>query len=114
MTVSSSDAERKARNEAIFRDANEEIESVRKELSLVDGKTPFFCECDDTGCREVIRLDLSEYEAVRASPTTFFIAPGHPSVAGRIVADQGTYLVVDKVGAAARVARETDPRGRDG
>jgi hypothetical protein len=105
-----SDAERKARNEAIFRDANEQIEEVRGELTLVQGKTPFFCECEDTKCREIIRLDLAEYEAVRASPTTFVIAPGHPCTTGRVVADKTTYLVVEKVGTAARVARDTDPR----
>jgi hypothetical protein len=43
--------ERKAQNEAIFRDANEEIEAVRAELTNVDGKTPFFCECEDPACR---------------------------------------------------------------
>jgi len=38
--------ERKAENEAIFRDANERIRAVRGELAI-DGKTPFFCECED-------------------------------------------------------------------
>jgi hypothetical protein len=109
-----SDVERKARNEAIFRDANEEIERVRDALSLVDGKTPFFCECEDPRCREIIRLDVTEYEAVRRSPTTFLIAPGHRATTGRVVADKTTYLVVEKLGAAARVARDTDPRDRVG
>jgi hypothetical protein len=105
---------RKAQNEAIFRDANEEIEAVRNRLSLIDGRTPFFCECEDPACREIVRLDLAEYEAVRASPTTFVLAPGHPHSGGRVLVEKPTYLVVEKVGPAARVARDTDPRGSDG
>jgi hypothetical protein len=108
------DAERKARNEAIFRDANEEVEAVRGELSLDHGRTPFFCECEDTTCREIIRLTVDEYERIRALPTTFLIAQGHPYTLGRVVDDRGAYLIVEKHGAAARVARETDPRGNDG
>jgi hypothetical protein len=102
---------RKAENEATFRDANEEIERVREELSLVDGKTPFFCECEDANCRDVVQLDLREYEAVRAQPTTFLVAPGHPYSSGHLVEDCHTYLIVQKDGTAGRIARETDPRG---
>lgn len=109
-----SDAERKAENEAIFRDANEEIEAVREELTEVEGKTPFFCECDDTTCRETVRLDLAEYEAVRASPATFLIARGHPYSYATVVAEHDGYVVVEKSGVARQVAIETDPRGDGG
>jgi hypothetical protein len=111
--MSTASTARKAQNEAIFRDANEEIESVREELSLVDGKTPFFCECDDETCREMIRLDIAEYEAVRARATTFVIARDHARAAGDVVAETEDYVVVDKKGVAGRVARETDPRERE-
>jgi hypothetical protein len=106
--------ERKAQNEAIFRDANEEIELVRDQLTEVDGKTPFFCECDDPTCREIVRLDIDEYEAVRAHPATFVIAPGHPHEVAEVVLQHETYLVVEKRGAAREVALETDPRSGDG
>jgi hypothetical protein len=106
--------ERKAQNEAIFRDANEEIEAVRAELTNVDGKTPFFCECEDPACREILRLDRDEYEAVRSSPIRFVIARGHPDGSGRVVAEHETYVVVEKQGVAARVALETDPRAENG
>jgi hypothetical protein len=105
---------RKAENEAIFRDANEEIEAVRSQLTKLDGKVPFFCECDDATCREIVRLDVSEYEFVRASPTRFLIACGHPHDAAQVVAERDSYMVVEKEGVAARVARETDPRAHDG
>jgi hypothetical protein len=109
-----SDDERKAENEAIFRDANERIEAVRNELSEFEGKTPFFCECGDAGCREIIRLELVEYEAVRANPAAFVLARGHADSDGRVVAEQDGYLIVEKEGAARRVAVETDPRSDDG
>lgn len=106
--------ERKAHNEAIFRDANEEIQAVREELTRLDGKTPYFCECEDPACREVVRLDPGEYEFVRASPVRFLIANGHPHDGARVVAEHETYFVVDKQGVAARIARETDPRAAGG
>jgi hypothetical protein len=105
--------ERKAENEAIFRDANERIRAVRSGLAIA-GKTPFFCECEDAGCRELVRLDLHEYEAVRANPARFVIARGHPHDSGPVVAEHDGYLVVEKEGAARRVAVEQDPRSEDG
>jgi hypothetical protein len=105
--------ERKAENEAIFREANERIRAIRTELSI-DGKTPFFCECDDTSCRELVLLELHEYEAVRAEPASFLIVPGHPHDSGPVVREHDTYVVVEKEGAARRIALETDPRSADG
>jgi hypothetical protein len=110
----STDVERKARNEAVFRDANEEIRGVREELEMVDGKTPFLCECDDVHCRELVRLDLDEYEFIRSKPEWFMVARGHPTSASRVIETRETYVVVQKEGAASRVARETDPRSRNG
>lgn len=105
---------RKAHNEAIFRDANEEIEAVRDQLTEVQGKTPYLCECEDRDCREIVRLDVGEYEAIRAHPTRFLIARGHPSSGGPVVEDHGAYVVVDKEGIARQIAVETDPRSASG
>jgi hypothetical protein len=102
--------ERKARNEAIFRDANEEIAKVREQLTVVDGRTPFLCECDDRACREIVRATIEDYEAVRRYPSRFLIANGHSWACGRVVEKHGDYLVVEKTGEAARIAHETDPR----
>jgi hypothetical protein len=107
-------AERKAQNEAIFRDANEEIEARRTELTSTEGKTPFFCECDDPACRDVVRLSVDEYESVRANPATFLIARDHDPSNERVVAEHESYVVVQKEGAARRVAVETDPRTNGG
>jgi hypothetical protein len=110
----SSTVERKAENEAIFRDANEKIATVRRGLQHVEGRTPFFCECEDDECRELVRLDFGEYEAVRANPTAFIIARGHPYTSGRVLDDRDAYLVVEKHGEAGRVAVDRDPRSGGG
>ncbi|HEX7084450.1 MAG TPA: hypothetical protein VF186_10085 [Gaiellaceae bacterium] len=107
-------AERKARNEAIFREANEKIEAAREKLELADAKTPFFCECDDPHCRMLVPLDLRDYETVRANPAAFLIASGHSDSFSTVVAEHDAYDVVEKEGAARRVALETDPRSGDG
>lgn len=106
--------ERKARNEAVFRDANEEIQSARAKLPALGGKVPFFCECDDPSCREVVRLGTDEYEAVRANPAAFLIARNHLDGHGDPIAEHDGYAVVEKQGVARTIALETDPRGEHG
>ncbi len=106
--------ERKARNEAIFRDANEEIAAAHARLPSLDGRAPFFCECSDAGCREIVRLRRDEYEAVRANPAAFVLARGHPDDSGRILAEREDYAVVEKDGVAREIAMDTDPRWDDG
>jgi len=102
--------ERKTRNEAIFRDANEEIAKVREQLTVVDGRTPFLCECEDPTCREIVRATIEDYEKVREYPSRFLLAHGHTWAQGRVVEKKQDYLVVEKTGEAARIAHETDPR----
>ena len=102
--------ERAARNEAVFRQANELIEERLNDLSVVDGRSPFVCECQDPDCAEIIRLSLAEYEHVRSSPQWFAIAPGHEFLTGAVVQRSERFEVVEKRGKAAEIAIETDPR----
>ena len=106
---------RLARNEAIFRDANEEIDARAAELEF-PAPVPFICECGEPSCREIIRVDRSEYEQVRAEPTRFLIAEAHVDVAlqtGRVVAEREGYVVVEKSGVAAEVAERDARAGAD-
>jgi hypothetical protein len=105
---------RKAENEAIFRDANERLKDVRDRLAAVAGRTPFFCECEDPVCREVVQLSHEEYEAVRVSAETFLIVRGHPTTGSVVVEEHDDYVVVAKTGDARRVAEQTDPRSAGG
>jgi hypothetical protein len=102
--------ERAARNEAVFRDANETIEARRGELSTLSGRTPFLCECADPYCKASIPLTVEEYEFVRAVPNRFVLRPGHPTAEATVVNENDHYLVVEKGGVSRRVAEETDPR----
>ncbi len=102
--------EEAARNEAIFRDANERIEELRRELDI-DGLVPYLCECEEPACTQALRLSPEEYEEVRSNPRTFLVAPHHdPGGAARIVEQHAAYWVAAKEGTAGEIAEELDPR----
>jgi hypothetical protein len=106
-------AERVALNDATFRAANESIADAADSIG-VEGLLPFICECADTRCTNLLRLTRAEYEAVRADPTRFINAAGHERSAqgwARVAESHERYTVVEKVGDAADVVVETDPRG---
>ena len=73
----------------------------------------FVCECADERCTETLELSLAEYESIRASPIRFPVKVGHdyPEFE-RVVALSDGYAVVEKIGAAAEVAKTLDPRSR--
>ena len=54
-----------------------------------------------------------EYEQLRSEPTQFAVVPNEEHVSldvERIVAKRDCYWVVEKIGEAAEVVEETDPR----
>jgi hypothetical protein len=105
------DRERRlAKNEAFFRELNENIRSVATTLGGGDSYE-YLCECSDSGCTVRIELTIDEYERVRGDGTRFFVAGGHtePEVE-RVVEHRDGYVVVEKAGAAAAVAAARDPR----
>jgi hypothetical protein len=107
-------AERVAKNDAIFRDANERI--ARRAVVAGMDKIPFLCECANERCTTILRLTIDEYEAVRAVGRRFFAAPGHEESAegyATVVAQKDGYVVVEKVGDAAVIAERLDPRRRE-
>jgi hypothetical protein len=109
------DQERMARNDAIFRDANESIRRSADEFR-VDGLLPFLCECADPACTAIVRMSREEYEQVRALPTGFLTTPGHESQAEpgcAVVERSERYVFVEKSGRAGEVAAELDPRSGD-
>jgi hypothetical protein len=106
-------AERKALNQGTFREANERLEQVARDLIDADDASlvPFLCECPRRECMAVVLTTLAEYEQVRAVPEQGLARIGHedPSIE-HIVARNDRFLVTKKVGAAGEVHRETDPR----
>jgi hypothetical protein len=105
--------DRGARNQSRYREYNEQIEPHNRVHHWVDPPMPdWVCECA-FDCSEPVRLTIAEYEAVRAEPTQFFVAPGTKHVLERIedvVARHDRYWIVEKKGRAGDVSEALDPR----
>src|SRR4051812_42668259 len=63
---------RVARNQATLRVLNEGMDNERDHDVMA-----FRCECGELGCNRLVPLRRAEYEAIRAHPRRFVIAPGH-------------------------------------
>ncbi len=102
--------DRIAHNETLFRDVNERIKAGPWPTEGEE-VVAFRCECGSLRCNMLVELTIPEYERVRASSTHFLLVSGHeiPAVE-RVVEREAAYVVVEKVGRAADVAEETDPR----
>lgn len=104
---------RVGRNEAVFREVNERIESLNRGIAALSDQTMrVVCECGDLACADQLAIGVAAYERVRAEPTCFIVRPGHddPRVE-HVVERAAAYHVVRKdPGEPERVAEETDPR----
>ena len=108
-------AERIARNDALFREANERIREKAEEYGVET--VPFICECADPTCRAIVRMPLEQYTAIREHPRRFLNVPGHEvSAKGHAtpVADGEGYRVVEKIGLAGEIAEALDERVEEG
>ena len=102
------------RNEIRFREHNERAKASNAATKWVNPPVPdWSCECGWANCTQPVRLSVEEYEAVRAVPTRFIVAPddGHVAPeAERVVERHHGYWVVEKNGPAAVLTRELDSR----
>ena len=110
-------AEKIARNDSTFRDANDQIEEAARNFGLPsDNWSPFLCECSDPRCVKVIRLTLDDYRHVRGNPRWFVHADGHEidvDGAVRPVEHRDGYTVVEKIGEAGDKAAELASERRE-
>ena len=101
-----------ARNEAVFRAVNERI----RELGARFGSEgfEFICECADETCTERVRLTLEQYDHIRALARRFVVVSGHEAtpLVERVIFRSPQFSIVHKIGLAADVAAEHDPRRR--
>ena len=105
------DRERRiAANEAVFRQANEELEALQ-------GSTPgtrldLLCECGVQDCTDTLELRAEEYQLVRADPLQFAVKPGHETHdVETVIARHDGYFVVRKDDPEAQaLVRATDQR----
>ena len=108
--------ERIARNQSIFREANE---TLRRRVESLDGATmrvPFVCECAAPECRELVLLTFQEYSRVRTSDRWFLSAVGHEAVAGpssQVIAATDRYVIAEKVGDAGEHAERFADEGTE-
>ena len=105
--------ERIARNDSIFRDANEQINAKAKKYDTDDDQAvPFICECADEHCTTIIPLSLADYEGVRTDSRQFLTVSGHERFEGlaEIVSTNHNHLVVRKSGRAGDIAASLDRR----
>jgi 5-bromo-4-chloroindolyl phosphate hydrolysis protein len=99
-------------NEAIFREVNEQIETLNRDFGTEERTMTAVCECADGDCTDRLQISVSAYERVRADPRRFVIIPGHELAEFEAVVESTEeYDIVQKrEGGAAELARETDPR----
>lgn len=110
-------AEKIARNNSVFRDANDGIEGAATDLGLPsEDLTPFICECSDARCVQIIRLTLGQYRHVRSDPRWFVHAIGHETEidgAVRPLEHHENYTIVEKIGKAGDIAAELASERRE-
>lgn len=113
--------QRQARNEALVRQVNEQIERLDKaaeEAGSADEATvfEFLCECgragaDDVACEARVEMTLEEYNDVRAQDDRFALMPGHENGALEdVVLRSDRFVIVDKKPEAEPMVAD-DPRG---
>jgi hypothetical protein len=103
--------EAQAKNEELFRNVNERIESLSQRVAPSDQAMEYLCECDRPDCYERVKASREEYESVRAEPTHFIVLAGHQDPRlERVAYSNERFLIVEKQGAAALEAEKTDPR----
>jgi len=106
------DQAKRAQNELVFRQTNEQIREVVDELEPGLPELPVVCECSDPRCRRLVGVPIHVYRWVRESPTRFLHALDHreDGTPATVVEVFEQFVVLEKQGPAAKVAE----RGREG
>jgi hypothetical protein len=105
--------QRLAQNEALFREVNEKVQAIAAAHGDDEHVYEFYCECANADCSMQLSATIAEYEAVRAHPTRFIVAPEHwlPEVE-TVEAKHEAFWVIEKHGDAGRLVEHLDPRRR--
>jgi hypothetical protein len=100
--------QRAARNEALFREVNENIAHLEERHGTAETEPVFLCECANPSCADELAVDAAAYRRVREHPRLFLVRSGHedPKLE-RVVETHRDYLVVEKTGEAGEVAEQT-------
>jgi len=106
-------AERMALNEAVFRAANEQLHGDLEAFTGSQSSYSMMCECALIECEQMVEMDEAAYTRVRSKRVWFLVWPEHvvPEIEDIVERSEG-FWIVEKVGAAASVARSTAPEER--
>jgi hypothetical protein len=97
-----------AKNEAVFRAANRQLEQADKEAGG-DGVLEVLCECGRESCSGLISLTAAEYDGIHSQADRFVVVPGHENAEiESVVERRATYFVVDKFGEAEEIAEASE------
>ena len=100
--------QRAARNEALFREVNENIARLEERYGSVT-QPVFICECSRDSCTEHVPVDEETYRRVREHPRRFIVLPGHvDATLESVVETHDAYLIVEKTGTAGEIAEQAD------
>lgn len=105
--------ERIARNEAMYRAVNRELEEASEDAGGgPDAPLEILCECGEPGCNTMLTLTIGEYDEAHGQRDRFIVAVEHedPQIE-RVVVRRDRYLVVDKFGEAEQIAVKEEQRG---
>jgi hypothetical protein len=100
------------RNEALFRQLNEELEVLARQTAPTTNNVSVVCECGDLRCAERIILARDLYQHVRSDPALFVVLPGHetPAVEDVVETSNRHYVVRKREGPLQALAEATNPR----
>ena len=101
--------QRAARNEALFREVNQNIARLEEHHGTTVTMPVYICECATADCAAQLPVDPETYQRVRENARHFFVVPGHEDPRlERIVERHRDYLVVEKTGQAGEIAEKTE------
>jgi hypothetical protein len=99
--------QRAARNEALFREVNENIARLEARYGSSGPHPVFICECSSDACTDHVTVDEETYRRVREHRRRFIVLPGHVDDAiESVVETQAEYVIVEKTGVAGEVAEQ--------
>ncbi len=104
--------ERVAKNEALHREMNEEIEKSYESHPAED-YMDIVCECGLSECDAFLKVTRAEYEGIRGDARQFIIVRDHvvPDVDVVVLETDRFTIVAKPEGEPAEIAGQTDPRG---
>jgi hypothetical protein len=103
---------RAAKNQSLFREINERITDLNDAFAPITDSADWVREYANEACVERVAMCSNEYEAVRADPRRFVVAPSEEHVwrdVEKVVTRRVRYWTVEKRGAAGELGEATDP-----